>query len=240
MQLDRIARGRVIGFTGGEACSGGVFDQLRSFGIGRSVQRIGAGNTVDFEVYARDALNGAIAFSWAFNGTNNWTTTVYTNGTTEATADGGFKNHYVKDVSTEIIASGTEKIATAFVRVSTSGGFLDLPFSVKLIKNTPPSGITFTGQLNGNPYSLADLPSIAATDKIEFDAVATDRDDDIISYYWVFTQPPGVVPQTLRIWGPKVVIDAAGYSGQFIQAQVTAIDRFGGSITVQTPAVPVK
>jgi len=81
-------------------------------------QRIGDGQTILFTVYAKDPANGSIDFHWTFAGSNNWTMgPSTTNGTTTATADGGFQNSVLRDISAEVIAIGTAKLAKAVVDV---------------------------------------------------------------------------------------------------------------------------
>jgi len=198
--------------------------------------RIGVGQNIAFSVYAKDETGGTVAFLWTFVGSNGWTSgPVYTTGATLATADGGYSNTYTKDISSEVVSTGTEKFSTAVVRATTSASHVDLPFTVKLIANAVPSAINVTVTNNGNPYDITTLSPVAAGCKLEYSAEGVDANGDVLVYRWDFAPPVNVT-----FFGGKVVIDTTGLSTlNLVQGSVTATDRMGATYTVSLPIIPI-
>ncbi len=201
--------------------------------------RIVPGATVEFSVYGKDPLGGAVSFLWSFLTTNGWTTgPTTTPGTVVATADGGYQSTYTKDVSGETITGSNEKTVRALVEVTADSGTLTLPFDVVLQKNNPPTGLSLTATVNGASYNLGLLTPIAPGAVVELVASATDEDADVVDFYWQFTQP--FTPTALQLWGGKVILKTDGYTtGQSLFGSVIAYDRVGGaSSTLTVPAIP--
>jgi hypothetical protein len=205
-------------------------------------QRIGIGQSITFSAYGKDISGGTVTFLWAFTGSNNWTTALTTSGTISALPDGGYQSTYLKDISGEIVTSGTEKTAIALVAVTGPNSYTVVEQPVTLIANTPPTAVAFVVKNFGTTINAGgDLgpgdPFPPGT-QFEFDAVATDPNGDIVEYYWQFQQPPGVTPDTLGLWGAKVSIDTAQYpSGSIVSGILTVTDRMGGTLVVDTPFV---
>lgn len=206
-----------------------------------TVLRIGIDSYGSFSAYAKDASLLPVSFQWQFAASNGWSTgPVNVNGVTSMMPDGGYTNSCTKDLSGETISGGgTQKTSTAIVFVTSGGVTNTYATSVTLVRNRPPTGITFTAQVNGVDYNLVTLPTVAAGAKVMLIASATDPDHDLVEYKWTFLQPAGVNPSTLVLWGAKVVIDTTGYAGGSVQATVVATDSLGGSITETTPAIPI-
>jgi len=205
-------------------------------------QRIGQGQFITFSAYGKDYSGGAITFLWTFSGSNNWTVPVITAGTVSLLPDGGFQSTYQKDISGEIVTSGTEKVATAIVTVTGPTTHTEIEQPVTLVANTPPTQVNFTVKNNGTEINAGSDISGGDTfppgTQFEFDAVAVDPNGDLVEYEWQFQQPPGVIPDTLALWGAKVCIDTSAYpSGSIVSGLLIVTDRMGGTLVVDTPFV---
>ena len=205
-------------------------------------QRIGIGQSITFSAYGKDISGGTVVFLWAFTGSNNWTMALTTPGTVSALPDGGYQSTYQKDISGEIVTTGTEKTAIALVTVSGPNSYTVVEQPVTLIANTPPTAVDFVVKNFGTTINaggdLGPGDVFPSGTQLEFDAVATDPNGDLVEYYWQFQQPPGVVPDTLSLWGAKVSIDTTAYpSGSIVSGILTATDRMGGTLVVDTPFV---
>jgi len=196
--------------------------------------RIGPDQTVYFEVYAKDVTGAALAFTWVFSLDYNWTVVETVAGTTVAMPDGGFRNHYVKDISGEVISSGTQKVVTGLCQIVGPSGSTQTQFDVTLYKNNPPTGVTITTKVGGNVVD----PTVAqpAGTMLEFEAVPTDPDLDVCQLQWTFSQ--SVYPSVLVLYGPKIYVDTTGYTTN-ISGQVVCTDEAGASVSVAVPSVPI-
>lgn len=209
-------------------------------------QRIGAGQSITFSVYGKDATGGAVSFLWSFSGSNNWTTgPEFTTGTIAALPDGGFQSTYTKDISLEVVTVGTQKVATAVATVIGPTSQTSVEQPVTLIANTAPTTVNFSVKNFGTNINFGndDSPgdSFPAGTQFEFDAQAVDPNNDIIEYNWLFDQPAGVSPQTLVLWGAKVFVDTAQYpSGTTVSGTLIVTDRMGGTLSIDTPFVAIQ
>jgi len=207
------------------------------------ITRIGVGQEVDFTVFVAPLPTHTVGFSWSFAGSNNWTMAPAAEaGTTFLLPNGGYQNTVHRDISTEVVSTGTSKVVTAEVRVTAVNNLnaqvthTDAQYEVTLIKNSAPSAVTVARSVNGSP--VTGTGPIAAADPLEFTATGTDADMDVLFYEWRFTPP--FAPNPLYLWGPKVVYDTTGYtSGQLVQGQLAVIDRLGATLTVVLPSTSI-
>jgi hypothetical protein len=203
------------------------------------VQRIGVGQSVDFTVYANTVTNGTLSFVWEFFGSNNWTVTGQSAGTTTLLPNGGYQNTVVKDISGEVVAVGTQKTVEAIcdIALTTPGSqsvqTTQVAVEVVLLSNLPPSGISIVVSDNGVPI----VNGIGTQgDVIEFDATGTDPNNQWVWYEWNFNQP--FLPNTGLYWGAKVRLDTSRYTpGQSLNGLLTATDLLGGTLTVILPDI---
>ena len=157
--------------------------------------RIGPGQSAQFSVYTPQQAN-PITFEWAYFGSNGWSQTAYSTGTTTAFPDGSFQNVDIKSVQTE---SPGIKIADCFVRDSVTGQISTVQLSVNLTSNNAPV-------INSATVSPA-FPSVG--DIIGFVASGSDPDGDLIHYQWAFTGPP-LAGQIL--YGATIYVDTSSLS----------------------------
>lgn len=205
--------------------------------------RIGENQSVNFTVYVASMPQHAVSFLWTFSGSENWTMPPVTeSGTVSYLSNGGLQNTVYRDISAEVVSSGTAKVATAQVRVTainTLNGavsYSDAEYDITLLANTPPSSVTVTRLDNGSPVTGSG--PVAVGTKVEFVAAGTDVDLDLLTYRWVFNQ--AITPTTLYLWGPKVLVDTTGYSSlSAIVGNLTVTDRLGGTLNVILPATTV-
>jgi len=196
------------------------------------IARIGPNQSVTFEAFAKDVNGAPLTFLWGFTQANNWTVTGVFSGTDSATPDGGFRSVYVKDISTEVITSGTQKVATAVAQVNGPSGGSTVQFSVTLLKNNPPTSVSIIPKVNG--VAIDPTVPLAAGTKVTFEATPSDPDNDICEFKWIFNQ--NVFPTSMVVYGPKVVVDTTDYSVD-ISGQLVCTDQAGGSLTVAIPTV---
>jgi len=205
--------------------------------------RIGTGQTVDFTVYVAPMPSHSMGFQWDFSGSNNWTMPPATeSGTTAVLANGGFQNTVHRDISTEVVSTGTSKAATAGVRIVATNAFsgqlthTDAQFEITLIANSIPSSVTVTRKVNN--VDITGFGPVVAGSAIQFSAVGTDADLDVLFYKWQIAQP--FTPNPVYFWGPKFVYDTTGYAGgQSVQGQLAVIDRLGGQLNVVIPVTNI-
>lgn len=201
---------------------------------------VGPGATVDFSVYGRDPAGGAVSFEWLFSADKGWTSGPSTQpGSTVSTVDGGYQNTVTRDVSSETMTVA-RRVATAVARVSTLSESIDLPFDVTLIRNSAPTGLVVTAKADGAAYGISDPEPISPGTKVEFAATAADAEIDVVEFVWTVTQPSSVIPNTLELRGPKIVIDTTGYTtADTLSASVYGYDRFGLQTDIlTTTAIP--
>lgn len=202
-------------------------------------QRIGVGQSVIFSAYGKSLTGEAVTFHWSFAGSNNWTVPVETAGTLSALPDGGYQSVYEKDISGELVSTGTQKVAVAVAVVTSGSSDVQIQQPVTLVSNTPPTEVIFTVKNNGT--TLDQSLSYPAGIQLEYDAEAVDPNGDIVEYAWAFDQPSGVSPSTLNLWGAKVFLDTATYpSGSTVGGVLVVTDRMGGTLSVETPFVAIQ
>lgn len=189
-------------------------------------QRIGVNEYADFVVYASHPVSNTFDFLWSFFGSHGWATNLFSTGTTTTLATGGVKNDYIKALAGE--TGGTKKVVIT-VRNTTTGEVIEELIDVTLVANQ--TAATATLKAFQGASELANETLVAAGSKIEFTVQAADPDFDLVSYFWQFSQPSPVLPASLKLWGPKVLVDTTGYpSGAAIQGTMTASDRFGATV----------
>ena len=205
--------------------------------------RIGAGQNLNFTVYVAPLPNQAVSFLWNFSGSYGWTMPPsFTSGTTTVLPTGAYQNSVVRDISAEIVSSGTSKAVTAEVQVTavnTLSGQISrskVDYGVTLVANSAPSSVAIT-RLNG-AVPISGTGPVSAGTQILFTAVGSDPNSDILFYKWQFTQP--FSPNPVYYWGPKVLYDTSLYtSGQSVQGQLTVYDWLGASLTTVLPVTTI-
>lgn len=201
--------------------------------------RIGTGQNVTFTVYVAPLPAHAVAFNWDFSGSSGWTMPPSTTaGVVTRLANGGWQNTVIRDISAEVVSSGTSKAVTAGVRVTAQSTFngqythTDDQFDITLIANSVPSAVTVTRKLNN--VDVTSIGPVAAGSRLEFSAAGTDADLDVLVYKWQFAQP--FPPNPIFFWGPKLIYDTTGYAGgSSVQGQITVYDRLGGVLSATLP-----
>ena len=203
------------------------------------VQRIGAGQSVDFTVYANSVTGGTLSFSWEFYGSHNWTVTGQSSGTTSILPNGGYQNTVSKDISGEVVAAGTQKTVEAVCDIfltnlaTQTTQMSQVTVDMVLLTNLPPSPMTISVSDNGVPI-VNGIGTLG--DVIEFDATGTDPNHDWVWYAWNFNQP--FTPNVGLYWGPKVRLDTSRYTeGQAVSGVVTATDLLGSQFTFILPDI---
>lgn len=199
--------------------------------------RVGPLETLDYTVYARDVAGAPVSFLWNFAGSNNWTASEYFADPGTPMPDGSYRSSYTKALAAETFPSGAQtKVVTAVVTAVSASTQSTSSFTTTLIKDTPPSSVSFVVRENGvviDPGAGAAVGSV-----LEFDAVAVDPDNDAVSIRWVFVQPSPVFPTSLVLYGPKVAVPTTGYApSNLVQGSVTVTDLVGESATFSVPSV---
>lgn len=198
-------------------------------------QRIGVGQVVSFSVYADDPVSANFSFLWSFWGSNGWAANSFSTGTTVAQPDGSVRNTVDKDIAGE---SGG--LHTVMIRVvnNTSGESVEMPIDVNLIANTVATSGTIS-VLNQLGQVILPDSEVAVGTVLIYTAQVDDPENDIVDYKWTFSQGT-VVPNTLRLWGSRVILDTAEYaSGYEIIPTLVTYDRMKASFTVPCPAITV-
>lgn len=190
------------------------------------IKRIGVGHYIDFAVDARDAANDALSFVWTFAGSNNWTVPEVGPGVTGPNPDGSFRSIYTKDISGEVVTTGTQKTATAVATVFSASERTDVSISVVLVQNSAPSNVVFSIKNAVTQVAINPSTPVAIGTKVEFIANVTDPDKDIAYVYWVFSTSSGTPVVNPMLIGPKVVVDTALWTGcADVLGSVTIVDR---------------
>jgi hypothetical protein len=206
------------------------------------VARIGAGQTVDFSVFTAPPLSDySFLFNWSFAGSNGWTMLpIMETGVTVLLPNGGFQNTVHRDISTEVVSSGTSKGVTAAVRVTLRNDltgemvYTDIECDMVLVANQAPNTVAIQRLANGAPIT----GPVAAGTKIQFIAAGTDPNLDVMFYRWRFNQP--FAPATAYFYGPKVLYDTTGYtSSQSVQGELTVYDRLNAELSVVLPVTTI-
>jgi hypothetical protein len=240
--LDFDLRGRIAP-TPLASLSAGVTNILVDTAIVPS-QRIGTGETVQFTVYASDPAGGTLSFAWIFAGSNNWNMSpILDAGTTTVLPDGTVQNTVLRDISSEVIVSGTAKLVTAICDVSSvdpvSGHrrFNEVDIEVTLIGNSPPNELAIMRTVGGT--EITDDGPVTAGQNITFSLSGSDPNGDAMTYQWSFAQP--FTPATGVYWGPKIVYATSRYSsGDAVQGILTITDRLGAATTEGIPLTQIQ
>lgn len=199
--------------------------------------RVGPTETLDYTVYAKDVAGDPVTFTWNFAGSNNWTATEYFVDPGTAMPDGSYRSSYTKSLAAETFPSGqTTKVVTTTVKATSSTASATSTFTTTLLKDNPPSAVSYVVRANGVAIDPSGGAPQGAT--LEFDATVTDLDGDVVSIKWTFVQPGGVFPTSLVLFGPKVAVSTTDYSpADLVQGSVTVTDLVGASATFSVPSV---
>lgn len=205
--------------------------------------RVGPGQYVDFTVYVAPLPYHQVGFQWDFSGSNHWTMLpTYESGTRFDLENGGIQNTVRRDISTEVISSGTSKVATAAVQVTATNIYngeisrTDTEYTITLIKNTAPTSVVVSRSVNGVTIS-GDGP-INVGDELEFSANGTDPNADVLFYEWRIVQP--FEPNPIYFYGPKVLYSTEGYgTGSSVEGQLTVTDWLGATLVSVLPSTSV-
>lgn len=207
------------------------------------VARIGPDQFVDFTVFVAPLPNHQVEFLWDFSGTNHWTMPpAYETGTRYVLENGGLQSTVHRDISTEVVSSGTSKVATAGVQITATNIYnseitrTNTAYTITLIKNTPPTSVAVGRAVNGVDLS-GDGP-VSPGALIEFSATGTDVNADVCFYEWRFTQP--FEPNPIYFWGPKVLYSTVGYgTGSSVEGQITVTDWLGETLVTVLPSTSI-
>jgi len=193
----------------------GIVASTGNLGAGASalpVKRIGYGEYFEFVVEARDAGNAVLNFSWNCAGSNNWTVPSTGAGAVTQNPDGSWRSVFLKDLSGEVVSSGTEKTATAVCAIISPSARTDVSAAVVLVKNSGPTAVAVTVFDAVGNGAITSHQSAGV--KIRYEAVVTDPDGDIGYVYWTFVATTGTPwPNPTRMVGPKVVVDTGSWTG---------------------------
>lgn len=206
--------------------------------------RVGPDQFVDFTVYTSPMPSHLVEFLWTFAGSNHWSMPPLTEaGTRYVLPNGGVQSTVHRDISTEVISTGTTKIATASVQVTATniynGGITrsNTDYTITLVKNTAPSGVDIARRVGGTILT-GDGP-VTVGDMIEFSASGTDANMDVMYYEWQIIQP--FAPTPIYFWGPKVLYSTEGYgTGDSVEGQLTVVDWLGASLVTVLPSTSVE
>lgn len=213
------------------------------------IQRIGPGQTVTFVAYVTDIDGLCPSFVWNLSNASpgNWTVAYLGPGTGAVLPDGSFSNTLVKDVSMEVVSSGTAKACEAICLVTGTnpasrsyGQTASLYFVVELLQNSPPTGtvITCANAATGAAVDMsASGPGVPAGTVLVYTAVTADPANDVVNQFWQVTnvpqgQSPLYAAGNLNMYGPQLVLDTTGYPPGQVTGQITSTDRFGGALTL--------
>ena len=206
--------------------------------------RVGPDQFVDFTVYTSPMPSHLVEFLWTFAGSNHWSMPPLTEaGTRYPLPNGGVQSTVHRDISTEVISTGTTKIATASVQIMATniynGGITrsNTDYTITLVKNSAPSGVDIARRVNGT--ILTGNGPVTVGDLIEFSASGTDANMDVMFYEWRFTQP--FAPSPIYFWGPKVLYSTVGYgTGDSVEGQLTTQDWLGASLVTVLPSTLIE
>lgn len=176
------------------------------------IVRIGDSSYAQFTVYTQANANPT-SFTWTFHGSNGWSQTAYSAGTTTPLENGAFQNQALKATRDE---TEGQKYAVCNIVDVLTGMAAETIIPVFLESNLPP--VYVSSQV---------LPaSPAVGDVMSFEVTATDADLDILSYKWFFPD------FTKTLYGRKVFISSTGLTpGNTFSGHVTITDKMGTAIT---------
>lgn len=203
------------------------------------IQRVGQGRSVDFSIYAKDVPGSSFVFFWAFYGSFGWAQTFYSAGTTVPQPDGGFKNNVTKSLAPPEYGGNKQVVVTV---VNTFTGFSSSErIGITLQANNPPGTPVFVIKDFASLAVVTAPGPVTAGTLLEFAATAVDPEADIVAYFWTFNQPVALPAATLKLWGPKVVVDTTAYPvGSSVQGILECIDRLGGTVSALIPQITIQ
>lgn len=176
------------------------------------IVRIGDSSYAQFMVYTQANANPT-SFTWTFHGSNGWSQTTYSTGTTTPLENGAFQNQALKATRDE---TEGQKYAVCNIVDVLTGLAAETIIPVFLESNLPP--VYVSSQV------LPASPTVG--DVLSFEVTATDADLDILSYKWFFPD----FAKTL--YGRKVFISSTGLTpGNTFSGHVTITDKMGTAIT---------
>lgn len=207
----------------------GIVASTGNLGEGASalpVKRIGYGEFFEFVVDARDAGDAALSFSWNFAGSNNWTVPSTGAGAVTQNPDGSWRSTFLKDLTGEVVTTGTEKTATAVCTVISPSARTDVEVSVVLVENSGPNNIVITYWDAVTDAPIVPPGPVTQGTKIRYEATVTDPDGDICYVYWSFDTALGTEwPSPTKLIGPKVVVDTALFPVSPVRGSFVTVDR---------------
>jgi hypothetical protein len=207
--------------------------------------RIGESQQLTFSVFVGPMPTHVVYFDWSFSGSNHWTMAPHSvNGTTTYLANGAIQNTVERDISAEVVTSGTAKLARVDVRVYAENiydsrvSYTDISYSVLLIENSAPSAVT-VGRYDENNLPID--TSTGTGTKILFTATGTDYNNDWMTYEWAFSHTVPHLPSPFYCWGPKVVFDTTGaVVDTTLEGLLTVTDVLGGKLIVALPSTTLE
>lgn len=195
---------------------------------------IGPDAEATFTAFASDPSGGNLQFDWSLSTTNGWAADYTFTDTPSALPTGLFKSQITRSVASE--TAGT-KIAVCTVTNLTTGQTISFNTTVQLVSPTAPTinAISTDAPLINGGYA------VAQGGYVHFTAAASDPNNALLTYKWVFTQPAVTLygktvmlrPSDYSVFS-EVVLEGTDSSGgpATILGNVTVVDRYGQSSTV--------
>lgn len=225
--------------TGIIVTSPSVFSSIRALPI----QRISSGAYFDFQVIAKDVVNGPIVFNWNFAGSNNWTAVENGAGTNTLQPDGSYQSVYRKYIENEVVLVGTQKTVRGDCSVLSQTSQTDVNIDVVLIANTGPSAVTIAVRDAVTQAVFSDLTQVPKESVLQYDATVVDDNNDVTSVNWALTLsvPGAAAPGTYASLGPKIIVTpqsvfndgTTATAGCRITGSVEVFDRLNGGPLIQ-------
>lgn len=207
----------------------GIVASTGNLGAGASslpIKRIGFGEFFEFVVDARDAGDSALSFSWNFAGSNDWTVPSTGAGAVTFNPDGSWRSTYLKDLTGEVVAIGTEKTAVAVCTIISPSARTDVSVAVILVENSGPSDVTIIYRNAVTGDAIVPPGPVAQGTKIQYEVTINDPNGDIGYMFWEFDSAPATEwPHPTKLIGPKVVVDTALWPVSPVRGTFTAVDR---------------
>ena len=184
--------------------------------------RIGPLQTAEFVIYT-PIMDVEPTFLWEYEAGDGWVVATTSAGATTPQRDGSYLNSDIKALDTEI--AGVRRVKVT-ITDNPSGATTIVALTTELFGNTAPTDLTIT-------TSATVDSEVAVGDKLEYSAVATDVDEDLLMYKWTFS-----VPATGVLWGRTVVVDTTGLSvAQALAGTLTVVDRLNAETTIALPTI---
>lgn len=180
-------------------------------------KRIGTGQTVNFSVYS-DVTPNPVDFTFSYYGSNGWTATGDSVGSANHQPNGAWRGTDTKSIANELPG---EKKVIVWLHDTVTDYRSQAQVGVELLANAAPVSLS---------VAVSPGTTVSVNTKVTFTATATDPDGDLISYKW------SLVP-SMVLYGRRITVVAGATPGETIDGQVTATDRYGGSVAANLPTV---